>query len=424
MNRYIKKCLIVYTTLALVLIGMAGVSYAITATDANRYLTRSQFATDMNYLQTLLDEKESGLMGQINKYRSTDVKFVTYDSPTHYNSAASLRDNDPYSAGYHTGGNYFPRKRYNASGWQYQRPWYTQTDMKTRPTTYSIYRLWDGDYFIGKNLFYQDEATTNPNTYEQCVNFAIPAENYPGWYMVLYIRNVDSRTMYRGSLVKLDPNVPMPDSAGLQTMTNSELIFRLKKDLFIYTADNTSKITNTTKPALTGYNTSWYNTTQGTSNNLTYHPFTRTVRAQDVAAGTVTVYSAAWLDPVTGDYMVALRNIMPCGYANRSNTYSFVDGGQFWRWLPADNVEYVCGNTNGLYTTSYSGAGWGYPAAELIGTGKDADQFWEYEFVDCVNGLTYWHAYKPPANATKPGASPPGRVISPAGIHYSLPIVY
>ena len=215
MNKYIKKCLIVYTTLALVLIGMAGVSYAITATDANRYLTRSQFATDMNHLQILLDEKESGLMGQINKYRSTDVKFVTYDSPTHYNSAASLRDNDPYSAGYHTGGNYFP--------------------------------LWDGDYFIGKNLFYQDEASTNPNTYEQCVNFAIPAENYPGWYMVLYIRNVDSRTMYRGSLVKLDPNVPMPDSAGLQTMTNSELIFRLKKDLFIYTADNTSKITNTTK---------------------------------------------------------------------------------------------------------------------------------------------------------------------------------
>ena len=115
---------------------------------------------------------------------------------------------------------------------------------------------------------------------------------------------------------------------------------------------------------------------------------------------------------------------MPCGYANRSNTYAFVDGGQFWRWLPADNVEYVCGNTNGLYTTSYSGAGWGYPAAELIGTGRDADQFWEYEFVDCINGLTYWHAYKPPAKATKPGAAAPGRAISPAGIHYSLPIVY
>ena len=54
MNKYIKKCLIVYTSLALILVGMAGAAYAVTASDADKYVTRSQFATDMAYLQNLI----------------------------------------------------------------------------------------------------------------------------------------------------------------------------------------------------------------------------------------------------------------------------------------------------------------------------------------------------------------------------------
>ena len=34
MNKYIKKCLVIYSSLALILVGMVGVTYAITATDA------------------------------------------------------------------------------------------------------------------------------------------------------------------------------------------------------------------------------------------------------------------------------------------------------------------------------------------------------------------------------------------------------
>lgn len=62
MNKYIKKCIIIYTSLALILMGMAGVTYAITATDADQYVTRSQYAVDMAHLQNKLDEQEAGLI--------------------------------------------------------------------------------------------------------------------------------------------------------------------------------------------------------------------------------------------------------------------------------------------------------------------------------------------------------------------------
>ena len=87
MNRYVKKTLMIYITLALVLIGMASVSYAVTAADAYSYVTRSEYATKMSELQQMLDEKESSLMGLINKYRTTDIKFVTFDSPDKYNTS-------------------------------------------------------------------------------------------------------------------------------------------------------------------------------------------------------------------------------------------------------------------------------------------------------------------------------------------------
>ena len=81
MSKYLKKCLIIYTSLALILVGMAGATYAITATDADQYVTRSEYSVDMSYIQLKLDEKESSLLGIINKYRSTDIKLTTFDTP-------------------------------------------------------------------------------------------------------------------------------------------------------------------------------------------------------------------------------------------------------------------------------------------------------------------------------------------------------
>ena len=85
---YMQKCLIIYTSLALILVGMAGATYAITATDADQYVTRSQYAVDMAYLQNKLDEAEAGLLVNINRFRSTDVKMVTWDTPTRQAAAS------------------------------------------------------------------------------------------------------------------------------------------------------------------------------------------------------------------------------------------------------------------------------------------------------------------------------------------------
>ena len=64
MNKYIRKCLIVYVSLATILCGMVGVTYAITATDADQYVTRSQYAVDMAHLQNKLDEEVHAETGQ------------------------------------------------------------------------------------------------------------------------------------------------------------------------------------------------------------------------------------------------------------------------------------------------------------------------------------------------------------------------
>ncbi len=94
-------------SLTLILVGMAFSAYAITATDADQYITRSQYSVYISELSTLLDETESNLLGKINKYRTTDVKFVTWDTPNkYYNTQGG-------DGGYHTGGNYFPKKRIN-----------------------------------------------------------------------------------------------------------------------------------------------------------------------------------------------------------------------------------------------------------------------------------------------------------------------
>ena len=109
MNKYLKKCLVTYIALTVILCSMAGIAYAVTATDADSYVTRSQFSTDMTYLQTIIGEQEAALIGSINKYRSTDVKFVTFDTPTTQVTGTN------FESGKFTGGNYYPRTKFSSS---------------------------------------------------------------------------------------------------------------------------------------------------------------------------------------------------------------------------------------------------------------------------------------------------------------------
>ena len=60
------------------------------------------------------------------------------------------------------------------------------------------------------------------------------------------------------------------------------------------------------------------------------------------------------------------------------------------------------------------------PRGDRIGTKQYNDIAWEYEFVDCVNGLTYWHAHAKPRKENYSNGTI-GRVY---GFNYSLPIVY
>ncbi len=61
MNRHIKRYLVVYIALVLALVGITGVTYAITSTDADQYVTRSEYAVDMAHLQSKLESAEAGL---------------------------------------------------------------------------------------------------------------------------------------------------------------------------------------------------------------------------------------------------------------------------------------------------------------------------------------------------------------------------
>ena len=87
--------------------------------------------------------------------------------------------------------------------------------------------------------------------------------------------------------------------------------------------------------------------------------------------------------------------------------------------------NFDCGNTYGYYyPKTYSGMYDTHsyiPAAYFIGTGIEGDVYWQYEFVDCENGIKYWHAYRPPALAPLSTYSDKPTSV---GIHYSLPIVY
>lgn len=395
----IRKCLMIYISLALVLVGMAGAAYAVTASEADEYVTRARYVVDMEYLQNKLDETELTLMGKINKYRSTSVKFVTYDTPNKYDTNTG----GLFTGGHHTGGNYFPKTRYNNGSFTYI--WGTTNDAaQTKDAAYRVYyinRIWNGNFYFTNATFFSDEGST-ANWYIGCFNYALPVENLPGWYVVLKAYYHDNSVVYYGSLVKLDPNVAYGDVAAI---ANMDLRLRLKKNLFVYSSDTTTR-----------YPKKLQKSTGNASrlDNQSYHNgLTRSVwnRATTV---TQAVESTAWTDEVTGDYMLTLKGMRPC-----SGTYGFVEYmmggfGFITRLIPADNVEYI------QYATSvYESGTEGYPDARHIGDGALNDPYWKYEFVDCINGIKYWHAHRP-ATKQQLGTGIPFAV----GVHYSLPIVY
>ena len=412
MNKYIRKCLIVYVSLATILCGMVGVTYAITATDADQYVTRSQYAVDMAHLQNKLDEQEAGLMGNINKYRSTDVKFVTYDTPTNYNSTSS--SSNMYTGGYHNGGNYYPRKRFNNSGTQYA--WgltNARSDLRTSGNYnyYFMSRLYNGNYYIGRAKY--TSGSDDSYCYYDGYKYALPIENLPGYYFVftyLYHDNI-ARVFY--SVYKLDPSAPEVASS---TISSTALQLRFKKEFFISTADSQPLPTNTTKSSETSVNVSY-------DDNNRWSP-TLGFRYEDNSArtGSVTQYVTKWLDPETGDYMATIRNVVPCQPGNNDRGY-FIGTANFLACilLPSDNVEYMTGDFHGTpMTIDYNiNLMQGYPDARYIGTGTGADAQWNYEFVDCVNGIKYWHAYNTPSKTPINGVNALGYRI-----HFSLPILY
>lgn len=417
MNRIIKRTLIIYLSLITILAGMAGAAYAITATDADEFITRSQFATDMSYLQTALDEAESSLMGKINTYRSTDIKFVTWDTPNKQAAATSGSNQ-----GYHNGGNYYPRQA-TVSNFIYPYGFFNGSgrDKKNgRYTNYEMYRLWDGNYFFTKAMYDDDEASTN-SVYYPTVNYAVPIENFPGWYLEVRLRG--SGGTYASCLVapvKLDPNSTTKRPAWTDVLT-----IRFKKDLFKYCGTQVTPLTTTKVRATTSCDY-WYK--DNATSYMTPFSYTYPNSTAEPRYSTYNVITDSWIDAETGDYMLNI-GLRGCGlsddgtHAYNYNVWLHNNNCTLNKIIPADNVEYVSGNTLGSVFARGSGSNsyGGIPDAAVIGSGKFDDPYWQYEFVDCANGLTYWHAYRPPSD-TKPAGALSNPL--PYGIHYSLPIVY
>ncbi len=411
MNKYIKKCLIVYTSLALVLVGMAGVSYAITASDADQYITRSQYATDMTYLQSKLDEQESSLMGNINKYRSTDVKLVTWDTPTREISGTGAL------AGYHNGGNLFPRKRRGSTNSYPDIAGSSYTEMKNGiNASLHLYRLWNGNYMLQPDLIYYDESSSY--AVRPTFNFAVPCENLPGWYLECRCVYQSNYAAYLVSLVKLDPDVPYNKYTWDQ-IKGMELQFRFKKDFFQYCSDTTSAFPKT--PV-------YVNTSYGHYANQYYNrPFAFVHRNSGESTETAeTVRFGRWLDQDTGDYMMTIKGIKPnMPTWNARTLYLDCNSNVGLCYLIVkDNVEYQSGNFLGYVNARVYGVG--IPDPSYIRGGHTdrtkGDEYWEYEFVDCVNGIKYWHAYRRPRKEAIPGTS--SRLHTTAGHHYQIPILY
>ena len=418
MSEYIRKCLLVYVSMAIILCGMVGVTYAITATDADQYVTRSQYAVDMAHLQNKLDEQEAGLMGNINRFRSTDVKFVTWDTPKNYATSGAYID------GYHNGGNFFPRQRTGiATNFLY--PWglINGSEIEKRQprnADFQIYRLWNGNYHITRSLHYVVEGSTNM-PYQTTVNYAVPIENYPGWYLEVRMRGHGQRNSVLVSAVKLDPTSTTPRP----TASTEPIVMRFKKGLFKYAWGpyESSKPLTTTKKVVNYTADYWYNKTY--NGTFSYIYCNNTIESR---SSTVALTLTSWIDESTGDYMLTIGGMYSTG----------MNGSDPWIYnymlqepecsvcylIPSDNVEYISGNISSNYIFSYPGkvdGNFGIPCGAIIGTGLYHDPYWQYEFVDCENGIKYWHAYRAPRDTAIPGAN---GVPLPYGIHYQLPIVY
>ena len=423
MNKYIKKCLVIYSALALILMGMVGVTYAITATDADQYVTRSQYAVDMAHLQNKLDEKEAGLLGEINRYRSTNIKFTTFDTPTIQYTGTGYG-----YQGYHRGGNAFPRTMSAGSQWnnglgfmpnggsaaEYVQGYYNPIQM---------WRLWNGNYYISTMITYRGSTDSSTSSDQYCpyVLCAVPVENYPGWYLVMKIyRQWSTQLEWWISLVKLDPNVPMPSNAELINMRdNGVLQIRFKKDLWDWANNYVPKYTTT--PTARTY------TADELQNN--YNAYLSGMWKNLTVTYTRSLTFNSWVDGETGDFMMTIKNMKPSAEAMLNTGYTtalyrIYTGCMMCSLLPKDNVEYMMGplhysinEESGLLNTGYVPA---YPDPRYIGTGLKYDTAYDIEIVDGVNGIKYWHTYKRPStDRMSDGARP-----TIAGAHYSLPIVY
>ena len=420
MNKYIKKCLIVYTSLALILVGMAGAAYAVTASDADQYITRSQFATDMAYLQNQLDEAEAGLMGNINRYRSTDILFSTWDTP----DVQSIGTSYAYQ-GYFNGGNIFPKPLSQSSWWFYSRGISDNENNLVNNQYYPIYlhRLWNGNYYITNYVHYRssNDISQSASTYRGMVKYAVPVENAPGWYIVMSTwEQVWSRINLWIALVKLDPNVPYQNAGSLE---NENLQLRFKKDLFRKVWPTRSLPTSST-PVTGTYTCNHYNS------NL-YGPWMQAQRTDISASGTTNLTFSSWLEEETGDYITTIKGLRPFYSASEMRTYH-IDRGEtacaMTGLMPSDNVEYTMGSITSTPDAGYSGEGSSYvsnlPSPRFIGMTTGSNIFgndaFDIEIVDGVNGIKYWHCYKRPSKSKTLN----GYLNTIAGWHYSLPIVY
>ena len=418
MNKYIKKCLIVYTSLALILVGMAGAAYAITASDADQYITRSQYATDMAYLQNALDEQEAGLMGDINRYRTTDILFTTWDTPDLQSLGTAGYQ------GYHTGGNIYPKRAYSNTNWGYASGLASDQNLAVNPYHVPLYihRLWNGDYYISNYIWFRNvvDTSTSGVYYTGFMKCAVPVENYPGWYLVLNTMQSASWTYWWGSLAKLDPSVPYPNSSTLATMKASNLRIRFKKDLWVQAWSGHPMPTSST-PVNSSSTHSYFNQTA-------YQAFMSSFDSSMSASGTETLYYSSWIDDETGDYMMTIRNINPCAPGSQARHYqfninnaAFVLGGL----IPRDNVEYLMGPLH-YYSQKEGGKTSGlnqepmFPAIDYIGQSQYAADAFDVEIVDGVNGIKYWHVYKRPRTTKHTG----NYINTVFGWHYSIPIVY
>ena len=124
------------------------------------------------------------------------------------------------------------------------------------------------------------------------------------------------------------------------------------------------------------------------------------------------------VDPETGDYLFTISgNHRPDTATAWYRTHELSSASFFFtRFIPADNVEYVCAGTNyNEYPASASG-NTSYATPPVIHDANTPRDY-GYEFVDCVNGIKYWHCWQK-SQAEGSGLTRPFRW------HYSLPIVY